>query len=155
MAEETVVFAREASGLAREMSWWDVLLFTIAGPAAGGMTYYTVKMPGIYPGANMVLGFIIGFLVWVPPVLCIAAFASSFPRSGALYVVTSRVLHPMLHRAVPESADPESAGWDGADYPLRRIGQPQEVSSVVAFLASDDASFVTGASWLVDGGFCA
>jgi basic amino acid/polyamine antiporter, APA family len=96
MAEETIVFARKASGLVREMSWWDVLLFTIAGPAAGGMTYYAVKMPGLYPGANMVTAFIIGFLVWLPPVLCIAAFASSFPRSGALYVVTSRVLHPMF-----------------------------------------------------------
>jgi APA family basic amino acid/polyamine antiporter len=96
MAEETVVFARKASGLVREMSWWDVLLFTIAGPAAGGMTYYTVKMPGIYPGANMTLGFIIGFLVWLAPVLCIAVIASSFPRSGALYVVTARVLHPMF-----------------------------------------------------------
>jgi amino acid transporter len=78
------------------MNWWDVLLFTIAGPAAGGMTYYAVKQPGLFPGANMVLAFIIGFLVWVPPVLVIAAFASSFPRSGALYVVTSRVLHPMF-----------------------------------------------------------
>lgn len=96
MAEETIVFARKASGLVREMSWWDVLLFTIAGPAGGGMTYYTVKMPGLYPGANMVVAFIIGFLVWLPPVLCIAAFASSFPRSGALYVVTSRVLHPLF-----------------------------------------------------------
>lgn len=96
MAEETIVFARKASGLVREMSWFDVLLFTIAGPAAGGMTYYTVKMPGTYPGAHMVWAFIIGFLVWLPPVLCIAAFASSFPRSGALYVVTSRVLHPMF-----------------------------------------------------------
>ena len=96
MAEETIVFARKASGLVREMSWWDVLLFTIAGPAAGGMTYYAVKMPGLYPGANMVWAFIIGFFVWLPPVLVIAAFASSFPRSGALYVVTSRVLHPMF-----------------------------------------------------------
>jgi amino acid transporter len=96
MAEETIVFARKASGLVREMSWWDVLLFTIAGPAAGGMTYYAVKMPGLYPGANMVWAFIIGFFIWLPPVLCIAAFASSFPRSGALYVVTSRVLHPMF-----------------------------------------------------------
>lgn len=96
MAEETIVFARKASGLVREMSWFDVLLFTIAGPAAGGMTYYAVKMPGLYPGANMVWAFIIGFFIWLPPVLTIAAFASSFPRSGALYVVTSRVLHPMF-----------------------------------------------------------
>lgn len=36
--------------------------------------------------------------------------------------------------------------------PLRRLGQPEEVASVIAFLASDDASFVTGESILIDGG---
>ncbi len=37
-------------------------------------------------------------------------------------------------------------------HPLGRIGQPGDVAGVVAFLASDDAAFVTGASLLVDGG---
>jgi NAD(P)-dependent dehydrogenase (short-subunit alcohol dehydrogenase family) len=36
--------------------------------------------------------------------------------------------------------------------PLRRIGTPEEIANVVAFVASDEASFITGAEVVVDGG---
>jgi 3-oxoacyl-[acyl-carrier protein] reductase len=36
--------------------------------------------------------------------------------------------------------------------PLRRTGQPSEVAAAYAFLASDEASFITGAELVVDGG---
>ena len=36
--------------------------------------------------------------------------------------------------------------------PLRRVGQPEDVAAAVAFLASDDARHITGASLLIDGG---
>ena len=37
--------------------------------------------------------------------------------------------------------------------PMKRVGEPSEIAGVVAFLASADASFMTGAEIPVDGGF--
>lgn len=39
-----------------------------------------------------------------------------------------------------------------AQYPLKRLGVPEDIASVVAFLLSDDAAWVTGQTLLVDGG---
>src|ERR1700740_110361 len=36
--------------------------------------------------------------------------------------------------------------------PLKRVGRPEEIAQTIAFIASDQASFITGASYLVDGG---
>jgi len=62
------------------------------------------------------------------------------------------ILTPMYE---PEKLGPEAVAMGKAlekATPLQRLGQPEEIASVVRFLLSSDASYVTGAALVVDGG---
>jgi len=71
-------------------------------------------------------------------------------------VAPGEVNTPMLasERAVPPSPEDLQALAD-ATIPMRRLAEPEEVARVVAFLASDDASYMTGAIVTVDAGYSA
>lgn len=58
---------------------------------------------------------------------------------------------PMVARTREE--DPEQIEGTIAATPIDRLGQPEEIGSAAVWLASEDASFVTGESLVVDGGF--
>lgn len=60
---------------------------------------------------------------------------------------------PMLHQFLAEQSRPEEMrqAFD-AMHPIGRVGTIEEVASIFVFLASDEASFVTGANYTVDGG---
>ena len=40
-------------------------------------------------------------------------------------------------------------------HPIGRIGEPRDIAAAVVFLSSDDAAFITGAEFIVDGGVTA
>ncbi|MEI3800547.1 MULTISPECIES: glucose 1-dehydrogenase [unclassified Chitinophaga] len=61
------------------------------------------------------------------------------------------VATPILEKAgIPKEAISEEQLAKAL--PIGRIGQPEEIAKLVSFLASDDASFITGAEYNIDGG---
>lgn len=63
------------------------------------------------------------------------------------------VLTPILRAAMESNVDVAKTINDSVKYQsVPRIGEPEEISQAVAFLVSDDSSFITGISLPVDGG---
>jgi len=69
-------------------------------------------------------------------------------------VCPGAVMTPMLGRVI-NAEDPVQMQALANSHPLRRIADPDEIARVTLFLSSDDASFVTGAILLADGGLAA
>ncbi|HKQ83682.1 MAG TPA: glucose 1-dehydrogenase [Steroidobacteraceae bacterium] len=65
-------------------------------------------------------------------------------------------VHPgYIRTPMMVAATDDEGGGAAADIPLRRFAEPEEVSNLMVFLASDESSFITGAEHLIDGGMLA
>lgn len=87
--------------------------------------------------------------------------AVDYAKEGirANVVLPASVDTPMLRFAADQfkgdsNEDAVIASW-GTMHPVGRVGRPEEVAEVIAFLASDRAAFITGAEYKIDGGMMA
>ena len=79
------------------------------------------------------------------------------PQGIRLVSVAPGVIEsPMTDKWASSAPDPEAfrRSWE-EEYPLRRFGRPEEIAAIVTFLASKQSDWVTGCSWLIDGGLLA
>jgi NAD(P)-dependent dehydrogenase (short-subunit alcohol dehydrogenase family) len=69
-------------------------------------------------------------------------------------VIQTPILDPFIAQMQQLTGTSAEDQWKrmGEMHPLGRVGQPEEVAKVVTFLASDEASFITGVALPVDGG---
>jgi 2-hydroxycyclohexanecarboxyl-CoA dehydrogenase len=86
------------------------------------------------------------------------AFTRSLARELARYDVTVNCVcpgpteTPMLGQVFPDERGQKILDAMRRSSPLRRLGKPDDIAACIAYLASDDAAFVTGQAISVDGG---
>jgi 3-oxoacyl-[acyl-carrier protein] reductase len=69
------------------------------------------------------------------------------------WMLTERVEQLLRHRAETGGISRDQALAKAvADIPMKRLGDPAEFADLVVFLASERASYITGVSYLIDGG---
>lgn len=94
---------------------------------------------------------------YMPAYSAAKAAVIGFTKSLAKEVATKRILvncvaPAVIHTEILDQLTEEAVNYMVAKIPMGRVGQPEEVAALVAWLASEDCSFSTGAVFDISGG---
>jgi 3-oxoacyl-[acyl-carrier protein] reductase len=83
----------------------------------------------------------------------VAEFGITVNNVASGIILTDRVRQTALRQRIERGMDEEAGLADIAQtIPARRVGRPEELAALVAFLASEPAAYITGTTIPVDGG---
>jgi NAD(P)-dependent dehydrogenase (short-subunit alcohol dehydrogenase family) len=149
-------------------SWHDVIHVNLTGVFLG-MKFGLARMvaqdrPGVVINTASIAG-ISGFPN-VPAYSAAKAAVAHLTRCAAIEygprririnaIAPTVILTPLMQRSIANEADPQAALARYESFnPLPGMPEPADVAAAAAFLASDDARFITGVVLPVDGGFSA
>ncbi|HXZ28297.1 MAG TPA: SDR family oxidoreductase, partial [Terriglobales bacterium] len=139
----TLFFAREVLPIMQKRGWGRLIT----------ITSISVKQP--------IDGLILSNSVRSAVSGLVKSLANEFGKDGILvnnvapgYTATERLKELAGTRALAAGIPPEQIyGRWAADVPVGRLGQPEELAAAIVFLASERASYITGQTLLVDGGY--
>jgi NAD(P)-dependent dehydrogenase (short-subunit alcohol dehydrogenase family) len=156
---------RDRSVVDTEEQWWDrVMAINLKG------VFFTCKygIPHLIEaggGAIVVVGSVSALRGFTLPQDAYTASKGaliSLTKSLAVQYARQNIRANIIHPGIVETpmqapylADPAKRAAFEAATPLGRLARPEEIAQVALFLASDEASYVTGAEIVVDGGYTA
>ncbi|WP_066663882.1 MULTISPECIES: SDR family NAD(P)-dependent oxidoreductase [unclassified Sphingomonas] len=114
----------------------------------GGVVVNTASMAGFVAFPNMM-----GYCGTKGAVVAMTRTAAAEYAAAGIRV--NCVCPGAIQTAILDALPPEVVEAVGSAAPMRRVGRADEIASAILFLASDDSSFVTGTSLVVDGGYTA
>lgn len=104
---------------------------------------------------------LVGFELAQDSYTCAKAALIALAKSIAVQFGPDNIRCNIIHPGIVDTPmqedylDDSSKQSIGNSLPLRRIGQPRDITNTALFLASDESGFMTGAELIVDGGFMA
>lgn len=139
----TLYFAREVLPLMRKQRWGRLIT----------ITSISVKQP--------IDGLVLSNAIRAGVTGLVKSMANEYAKDNVLInnvcpgsFLTDRARELAANQAAREGVSPEViVERNGRNVPLGRVGQPEEFANAVVFLASERASYITGVSLAVDGGY--